>query len=72
MPKKVWFLLIALFMCLVAYVIYGELDRPRKRRQNFGLAKGVVLSVSIDIMNGYSADITSLIRQQSIIKRSAV
>jgi hypothetical protein len=58
MPKKVWFLLLALLLCLVAYVIYDELDRPRKRKQNFGLVKGVVVSVSMDIMNGYSADIT--------------
>ena len=47
-----------LLLCLVAYVIYGELDRPRKRKQNFGLVKEVVVSVSMDIMNGYSADIT--------------
>jgi len=58
MPKKVWFLLLAVLLCLVAYVIYGELDRPRKRKQNFGLVKGVVVNVSMDIMNGYSADIT--------------
>lgn len=58
MPKKVWFLLLALLLCLVAYVIYGELDRPRKRKQNFGLVKGIVVSVSMDIMNGYSANIT--------------
>jgi hypothetical protein len=58
MPKKIWFLLLALLLCLVTYVIYGELDRPLKRKQNFGLVKGVVVSVSMDILNGYSADIT--------------
>jgi len=38
MPKKVWFLLLALFLCLVTYVIYGELDIPTLMNQKMEVA----------------------------------
>lgn len=58
MRNKVWLIIISLFLLLVAYVVYDKFDRAHRLKQNFGVAKGEIVEVSADLMNGHSADIT--------------
>jgi hypothetical protein len=52
MRKKAWFLIIALFLLMVAFVIYKDRDSENKRKQNWSMVKGVVVNVTQDAMNG--------------------
>jgi hypothetical protein len=58
MRKKGWLIVLALFLLLVSYVIYGEFDRDRKRKHGFSLVKGEIVDLKMDGMNGHSFDIT--------------
>jgi hypothetical protein len=74
MRKKIRIIFFIIFLSLIACVIYVELDRPRKRKKNFGLVMGEVINVGWDVMNGYSADITykAVINEKEIVRRKRV
>jgi hypothetical protein len=52
MRKKAWLILITLFLLMVAFVIYKDKNNENKRKQNWGMAKGVVVGITQDAMNG--------------------
>ena len=58
MRKKIWLIVIALFLSLVVYCVYDKFDSARRLKQNFGLLKGEIVDLRMDIMNGHSLDIT--------------
>ena len=63
MRKKIWSIVLVLFLFLIVYVIYDEFDRPHRRKQNFSLVKADVVNVVVDVMNGsQGADITYKIK----------
>src|SRR3954464_14971064 len=59
MRKRIWLIVLALFFCSIAYVIYLDWTNADKRKQNFAIAKGKVLDVKSEIIEGsHAADIT--------------
>jgi hypothetical protein len=58
MRKKIWLIVIALFLSLGVYLVYDKFDRARRLKQSFGLVKGEIVDVRMDLMNGHSLDIT--------------
>jgi hypothetical protein len=63
MPKKIWLIVLALFLGLIACVIFIEWANTHKRKQNFTLTKGNIVDVRSEIMDGsHAADITYMIQ----------
>jgi hypothetical protein len=63
MRKKILLLVLAIFLGLVACVIYMDRVNTDKRKQNFTLAKGRIVEVRSEMMDGsHAADITFLIQ----------
>jgi hypothetical protein len=63
MRKKIWLIVLALFLGLIASVIYIEWANTHKRKQNLTLTKGNIVDVRSEIMDGsHAADITYMIK----------
>jgi len=63
MRKKIWLIVLALFLGLIACVIYIEYASAHKRKQNFALTKGNIVDVRSEMMDfSNAADITYMIQ----------
>jgi hypothetical protein len=59
MRKKIWLIVLTIFVGLIAYVIYVEWANGHKRKQNFTVTKGNIVDVRSEMMDGsHSADVT--------------
>jgi hypothetical protein len=61
--KKIWLLVVVLFLALVAFTFYKELNSADKLKKSRAITKGVIVQAGKEMMNGSTnMDVTFIIQ----------